>query len=74
MGLVLGVLDMTGALGRAFRGSLLEFAVESLGSKLKVQSLENNPERSEKGRAEALSFGFKDNTANEGHFGRDQAK
>jgi hypothetical protein len=30
MGLVLGVLDITDALGGAFRLSLLEFAVESL--------------------------------------------
>jgi hypothetical protein len=30
MGLVLGVLDMTGALGGAFGGSSPEFAVESL--------------------------------------------
>jgi hypothetical protein len=57
---------MTGALGGAFRGSLLEFAVESLGSKLKVQSLENNLREVKRTRlkpAETLSFGFKDNTA-----------
>jgi hypothetical protein len=64
---------MTGALGGAFRGSLLEFAVESLGSKLKVQSLENNLREVKRTRlkpAEALLFGFKDNTAKEAHFGR----
>ena len=44
MGSVLGVLDMTRALGGAFRESLLEFAVESLESKFREQPREKSKE------------------------------
>jgi len=52
MGLVPRVLDMTGALGGAFRGSLLEFAAESLEFRAEAQSLKNNPEGSQKSGSE----------------------